>query len=139
MAIHIRDGIDIPEDEIHVTYSRSSGPGGQNVNKVNTKASVLFDVKNSPCLQEDDRERILRRLSGRISREGILRVESSRYRTQRANREAAIGRLVELLREALRRRPRRRKTTVPKGARERRLESKKRRGDLKRSRGKVEF
>ena len=139
MMIHIKEGIDITGDEIRVTYSRSSGPGGQNVNKVNTKAAVQFDVKNSPSLPDGERERILRRLSSRISTEGVLRVESSRYRTQKANREAAVGRLVELLREALKRRTRRRRTKVPRSVRERRLESKKHRGERKASRRKVEY
>jgi ribosome-associated protein len=129
--LRINDVLSIPEGEISFTFSRSSGPGGQNVNKLNTRATLLFDVAGSPSLSERQRSRILERLGTRISREGIMRVVSRRHRTQRANREAARGRFAELLREALASRRPRRRTKIPAAARERRLARKKRRGRLK--------
>jgi len=136
-TIHIKTGVDISEDDLVFTFSRSSGPGGQNVNKVNTKAAVLFDVANCDSLTDEDKNRILDRLSSRINKEGILRVESGRFRSQAANRDAAVARLVELLRLALMRKPRRKKTRIPQGAKERRIEAKKKRGEIKKMRGKI--
>lgn len=132
--IEVGGGVWIDERDVAFEYSRSSGPGGQNVNKVNTRVTLLFDVGACGGLSEEQRARIRKRLGTRISREGVLRVVSQRFRTQAANKEAAIGRFAELLGEALRPRPVRKKTRVPRGAVERRLEAKKRRGALKEQR-----
>jgi ribosome-associated protein len=121
--------------ELSFRYARSSGPGGQNVNRVQTRVMLQFDVRSSPSLTESQKRRILTRLSGRINKEGVLRVISQRHRTQEANRRAAVERFHELIAQALRVRRPRRKTRVPSAARRRRLESKRRRGELKRSRG----
>jgi ribosome-associated protein len=129
--IRINAELSIPDDEISFTFSRSSGPGGQNVNKLTTRATLLFDVGRSPSLSDARRAKILDKLATRISREGILRVVSRKHRTQRANREAATGRFAELLRDALVRRRPRKKTRVPVSVRKRRLENKKRRSWLK--------
>jgi ribosome-associated protein len=120
--------------ELQFAYARSSGPGGQHVNRVETRVTLLFDVESSPSLTENQKRRILTRLAGRINREGVLRVVSQRHRTREANRRAALERFAELITEALKVQRPRRKTRVPKGAKKRRLESKRRRSDLKRQR-----
>ncbi len=135
--IEVNDRISIPESEFTFTFSKSGGPGGQNVNKVNTRATLLFDVKNSLSLTEEQKELILDRLEGRINRYSILRVISHRHRTQGENRDAAMARFVELLRFALEKRTVRKKTKVPFITRQMRLEEKKRRSDVKRDRGKA--
>ena len=125
----------IAEDELRFTYSRSSGPGGQNVNRVETRVTLLFDVLGSPSLSEGQKGRIASLLATRINKEGILRVVSQRHRTREANRRAARERFEELLAGALKRQRPRRKTRVPHKARRRRLEGKRRRGEVKRLRG----
>jgi ribosome-associated protein len=126
--------IDIPESELWFTFSTSSGPGGQYVNKVSTRATLHFDVSATGSLSERQKELVMRRLRTRITKEGILRVVSQRHRSQRANREAARERFVELLRDALREAPPRRRTAKPQGAIERRLRDKKHRSRLKKDR-----
>jgi len=128
----------IGADELRFTYSRSSGPGGQYVNRVETRVTLLFDVAGSPSLTDEQKRRIRRRLATRINKEGVLRVVSQRHRTREANRRAAVERFEELLAEALRSRRPRRKTRVPEGAKRRRIVAKRRRGEVKRSRGRPE-
>ena len=128
--------LSLREDEIHEEFSRSSGPGGQNVNKVNTKVFLRFDVVNSPSLSDEQKQLVLARLSNRITKEGSLFVIAQQTRSQATNRELALERLVELLREALKQNPTRKKTRVGKGAKERRLEEKKRHSIVKRGRSK---
>ena len=128
------DGVDIPEEEFLYTTSRSSGPGGQNVNKVSTRVTLLFDVNRSPSLSEEQRELVMRRLGGRINREGVLRVVSQRHRTQSANREAAVARFAALLEEVLTEAPERVPTKVPTQVNERRLEDKRHRSRVKQAR-----
>ena len=132
--VQVLEDLEIPDDELSFATSRSSGPGGQNVNKVNTRVSVLFDVDRSPALSEEQRELLHDRLGGRISRAGVLRVVSQRHRTQLANRDAAVERLVNLLRDALTEQPKRLRVRMPKAAKEKRLEEKRRRAGLKRER-----
>jgi ribosome-associated protein len=132
--VMVADGLDVPEAEFTFATSRSSGPGGQNVNKVSTRVTLLWNVETSPSLSDAQRQRVLQRLPGRINREGILRVVSQRHRTQLANREAVVARFAELVREALEEAPERVAVDVPRGVNERRLEEKKRRGRLKRQR-----
>jgi ribosome-associated protein len=131
MMIRINAELSIPEAEISFTFSRSGGPGGQNVNKLSTRATLRFDVSASPSLSDAQRGRILERLSTRISKEGILRVVSQKHRTQKMNREEATERFAGLLRGALLRRRPRKKTGVPAGVRKKRLEDKRRRSRLK--------
>ena len=126
--------MEIPDDELGFATSRSSGPGGQNVNKVNTRVTVLFDVDRSAALSEEQRELLYLRLGGRISRAGVLRVVSQRHRTQLANKDAAVERLASLLRDALTEQPERVPVRVPRQAKERRLEEKHHRADIKRER-----
>lgn len=137
IMIEIRKDLSIPDSELTFQFSRSSGPGGQNVNKVSTRVTLLFDVAQSPALSEEQRSLITRRLATRITKAGMLRVSSQKHRSQSANREAAIERFRELLRAALERPRPRRRTRMPKVAREKRIEQKKRRSTLKRQRGPV--
>jgi ribosome-associated protein len=133
--IEINEELQIPADEIRATVSTSSGPGGQNVNRVRTRVTLGFDVRRSASLSEDQRARILERLGSRIDNRGWLRVRSQSHRTQGRNREEALGRLVALLADALHEEPERRKTRKPRAAEERRLEGKRRRSRVKEARG----
>ena len=131
MSIRINPDLSIPESEISFSFSRSSGPGGQNVNKLNTRATLWFDVAGSPSLNDGQREMILEKLPTRISREGILRVVSQKHRTQKMNRDAATERFAELLRDSLILKRPRRKKRIPAGIKRRRLEDKRRRSQIK--------
>ncbi len=128
--------VEIPQNKLLFKYSRSSAPGGQNVNKVNTKVTVFFDVVNCNVFSDGEKKRILARLATRANRDGVIRVISQRFRTQRANRVAAVERLQELLTEALKTKPIRKKTTVPEHIKKKRLEEKKRHSLLKQRRAK---
>ena len=125
----------IPEDELTFKFTRSRGPGGQNVNTLSTRATLLFDLDRCEALSPEQKQRVRSRLHGRISKEGMLRVVSMRHRTQRRNREAAVDRFYELLAVALRRPKPRKPTTVPARTRRKRLVDKRKRGELKRLRG----
>lgn len=131
----VSDEIVIPSHELTVRFTRSGGPGGQNVNKRATRAEVVFDLLGSPSVPDDLKRRAKRRLQSRLDSFGRLRVVADDERTQRANRELARARLADTLRAAFEPPPPpRRKTKPSKGARERRLSEKKRRGDIKRAR-----
>lgn len=132
--IDITGNMYINEDELVFKVSRSSGPGGQNVNKVNTRVTLFFDVANCGNLSDWQKQRILTRLATRADKNGVLRVVSQKFRTQGANRKAAVERLQELLSDALKTRPIRKKSKVSYAAKQRRLEEKKRRSLLKRQR-----
>lgn len=132
--IPINDDLSISESDLAFSASRSSGPGGQNVNKVSTRVTLRFDLEASPDLSAEQKQRIRERLPTRVSKQGVLSVSSQRERSQSANREAALQRLVELLRRALEVDPERRPTRAPRGVERRRLEDKRRRSRLKRER-----
>jgi len=132
--IPLGHGIFIRDDELRFTASRSSGPGGQNVNKVNSRVTLRFDVANSPHLSTVQKNRVLARLASRVSGEGVLRVVSQGYRSQAANRVAAVERLVGLLRRALEPARERKQTGVPRAARRKRLETKRHRSRIKEDR-----
>src|SRR5512142_2522542 len=134
--IPVTKTIALQDDEIDLQFVRSSGPGGQNVNKVATAVQLRFDVGNSTSLPGDVRTRLIRLAGRRVNQDGILIIEARQFRTQERNREDALGRLVELVRAAAEK-PRPRKKSKPsKAAAERRIESKKRRGETKKQRGK---
>lgn len=129
--MEINGGLNIPDSEISFSYSRSSGPGGQHVNKVSTRVTLSFDVAHSPSLDERQRLMISRRLAQRINKEGVLLVTADSFRSQRGNREEALHRFVTLLRQALHQQRPRRKTRLPRRVKEQRLAAKKNRGRLK--------
>ena len=134
--IQITDDIFISEDELIFKASRSAGPGGQNVNKVNTRITLFFDVVNCESLSDMQKRRILTRLATRADKNGVIRVVSQKFRPQKANRKFAVERLQQLLADALKTRPVRKKTKVPYAVKQRRLEEKRRRSLLKRQRAK---
>ena len=133
--IRITEQLSIPQEEFKFTASRSSGPGGQHVNKASTRVTLRFDLANSPSLSPDQKQLLLERLPTRINKLGVLRVVSQKTRSQAANRELALERFVELLQQALELRPRRKPIKVPSSAKEKRIAYKKHRGHLKRERG----
>lgn len=128
--------VEIPQDRLLFKYSRSAAPGGQNVNKVNTKVAVFFDVVNYDVFSDGEKKRILARLTTRANKNGVIHVVSQRFRTQRANRAAAVERLQRLLTEALKTSPIRRKTIAPEHIKKKRLEEKRQHSLLKRQRAK---
>jgi ribosome-associated protein len=132
--IQITDTISIPLSELLFRFSRSSGPGGQHVNKADTRVELLFDVANSPSLTDDQRRLVMRRLPTRIDGKGVLHVVAQQTRSQQQNRDLAIERFKELLANALKPRKRRKKTKPSQEAKERRLRAKNQRGELKKLR-----
>ena len=132
--IRITDELSIPREELTFAASRSSGPGGQHVNKVSTRVTLRFDVVNSPSLTTDQKNRFLERLATRTSNAGVLRVVSQQTRSQKANRDAALERFVALLQQALEQMPERRPTRPPPAVKQRRLDDKRHRGQVKRGR-----
>ncbi|MCL5280009.1 MAG: aminoacyl-tRNA hydrolase [Planctomycetes bacterium] len=134
MTMDTAESVPIPEAELVFKASRSSGPGGQNVNKLNTRVTVLLDVAGSPTLSQEQKQQVLSRLAGRIDKDGVLHVAAQKHRSQEANRRAAVERLQQLVQEALEPVPVRRKTRMPAAARERRLQEKKQRSGRKQQR-----
>jgi ribosome-associated protein len=132
--IRVNQRVSIPEDEFRFTASRSSGPGGQNVNKVATRITLLFDLENSPSFSRVQKERINKRLATRISNQGILRVVCQRHRRQATNKREVVERFGQLMADALRTRPPRKKTQVSRAAKKRRREERERRSRTKRLR-----
>ena len=134
--IQIKNNIWIDKHELFFSASRSGGPGGQNVNKLSTKVTVKFNVPDSPSLSESQKQKIRQRLANRIDRGGNLSVSCQRYRTQLANKHGVIDRFVQLIKAALTDKPQRKPTTVTGSARRKRLEEKRKRGEIKRLRAK---
>ncbi len=123
------------ERELQLEYIRSSGPGGQNVNKVATAVQLRFDVVNSSSLAGDVKTRLIKLAGKRMTDSGVLIIEANRFRTQEKNREDAIERLYELVRKAAEKPKLRHKTRPTKASKEERLKGKKKRGEIKKIRG----
>jgi len=129
--IEINRELRIPRDELTFTASRSAGPGGQHVNKVSSRVTLRFSVDSSPSLDDAQRERLHARLATRITKRGVLWVHAQRHRSQSRNRDAALARFAELLRDALAEEPERRPTRTPPRARRMRRADKQRRSQTK--------
>ncbi|MDT3708437.1 MAG: alternative ribosome rescue aminoacyl-tRNA hydrolase ArfB [Thiobacillus sp.] len=133
--IRVNVEIELDEREIQEDFVRASGPGGQNVNKVSTAVQLRFDVARSPSLPEPVRARLMALAGRRLTQDGVLIIEAERYRSQRRNRDDALKRLVNLIREASEVDPPRRPTRPTLASKKRRLDSKQRRGETKKLRG----
>jgi len=129
--IRITGRIGIDEGEIVENFVRSSGPGGQNVNKLSTAVQLRFDVRHSPSLPSDVAARLERHAGARLTRDGVLVITAQRHRTQLRNRQDALDRLIELIRRAATPPAPRRPTKPTAASRERRIEGKKRRAKVK--------
>ncbi len=130
----ISGGLSLPLRELRFRFSRSGGPGGQYVNRTETRVELLFDVAHSPSLSEGQRARLLGRLGGQLDREGVLHIVSSARRSQLQNRADAVARFQALMGSALRSHKRRVPTQPTPASRERRLASKHRRSQAKANR-----
>ena len=134
--IQVTSTISINEREIGETFIRSSGPGGQNVNKVSTAVQLRFDARHSPSLPTGVRRRLQALAGSRLTQDGVIVITAQRFRTQEANRKDALGRLIELIREAATPPVPRKPTKPTYASRRRRLEAKSRRATLKTNRAK---
>jgi ribosome-associated protein len=133
--IEITSSVSINQDEIQIDFMRASGPGGQNVNKVSSAAQLRFDIRNSPSLEPEVKERLIRLAGSRVTGDGILIIEAKRYRTQEQNRFDAIQRLVTLVQKALEKPKLRRKTRPTLASKHKRLQAKRQHSEKKRLRG----
>ncbi len=132
--IEVTKRVSIPEAEVRFTASRSSGPGGQHVNKADSRVTLWFNVASSRSLSPSQKQRILNRLATRVNKKGVLWVVSQKTRSQAVNREIAVERFVDLLRQALRRASARKRTQPPIAVKESRLARKRHRSRLKHER-----
>ena len=132
--LEIMPGLEIDPSALQFSASRSSGPGGQHVNKTSSRITLRFNVLNCPEFSGSQRTRILQKLKNRINSSGEILIHVQDERSQLANRELAVVRLQKLLAAALHRDPPRRKTRVPKAARQKRMDAKSHRGSIKKMR-----
>lgn len=133
-VVVINESLSVPEVELQFRFSTGGGPGGQHVNKTATRVTLLYDVANSPSLDEEMRVRLLDRLASRLDRRGLLHIDVQDSRSQWQNRMTAIARFQKLLADALVEQPERRPTRPTRQSRQERLEEKRRRSVVKRDR-----
>ena len=134
MTLEISPNLSLEDNEISLDFVRSSGPGGQNVNKVSTAVQLRFDLRNSPSLPEDVKQRLIKLAGSRMTDDGLLLIDAHRFRTQEQNREDALQRLASLVRSALYVPKKRRATRPTLASKTRRIETKKQRGETKKLR-----
>lgn len=127
----VNSRITIPSEYLTILYSRSSGPGGQHVNKLNTRVSVFLDIQNCPCFSERQKHALAVALKGRLDKQGVLQVSSQQFRSQAANRNAAFQRMAEMINRAVKPKRIRKKTNIPKRAVEKRLQDKRKHARVK--------
>ncbi|NIS80431.1 MAG: aminoacyl-tRNA hydrolase [Anaerolineales bacterium] len=132
--IDVTPALSLDESELQFEFVRAAGPGGQKVNKVATAVQLRFDVHGSPSLPEDVRARLIGIARNRINESGVLIINARRFRTQSRNRQDAIDRLVELIRQATEKPKPRKKTKPTLASKQRRLQAKRRRSEIKRLR-----
>ena len=132
--IQVTDTISLDDSEISESFVRASGPGGQNVNKVSSAVQLRFDVRQSRSLANDVAIRLMKLAGSRLTKDGVIVITAQEHRQQERNRAEARDRLFDLIRQAAVRPTVRRKTKVPKGEKKKRLEGKKRRGEVKKGR-----
>ncbi len=132
--IDICPGVTVSEHELQFSFDRSPGPGGQNVNKVNTRVTLHFNVVGSTSLSTNQKSLLCQNLSSRIGQDGVLKIHSSKERTQLANRRAAVSRFIELVSAAFQQPKPRKATSVPLSAQRKRLEDKSQRSAVKQTR-----
>ena len=133
-TLYVSPTLSIPLSELRFKFHRSSGPGGQNVNKLNTAVELQFDFVHSAALSDEQRQRIAEKLATRLNSTGALSIQSERFRTQGRNRADCLSKLAALLAEALKTQPKRTKTKPSRAAQARRLDSKRRHSEKKKSR-----
>jgi ribosome-associated protein len=134
MPIVIDRGLSIPDTDVRFSAARSGGPGGQHVNKVNSRVILEFDVLNTSALRPSQKRKIIERVGHRMNQQGILRLQAQRYRSQSANRADLVEKFIGVLQDALRPVKSRVPTRIPRSVREKRLEDKKLRTRVKRVR-----
>jgi ribosome-associated protein len=136
-TLEINSRVSIARAELDFRFSRSSGPGGQHAQKSSTRVELRFDVANSPSLTDSQRVRVLERLAGYVDSAGVLHLTAQSERSQLRNREEVVARFQSLMRQALKRRKRRKPTKPSAKAKERRLKEKRHHSEIKKTRGRV--